>query len=278
MKGVLLFVCLLLVVAVSGDSSGYVYQCDNNIDVVQQFLKDLAKYLPNLQTSANNTTMCWKDTQVRGVGTPIDSCRPGEEKNGWLCYPNCKSGFYGVGPVCWAYCRPGFRDDGALCSKPGSITSADNSQCPWYDKCGLVTAKGCSKCPPNTINDGCTCRVDPVVYAKDSYGRGAGTPLTCSADKEYDAGLCYVRCPAGFRGIGPVCWGICPASIPEEQGALCCKTAGECSEKVAELARSVIAAIAAGIEAGQNPQKIMDAIKAAIEALLGFVLPICRGL
>ena len=33
------------------------------------------------------------------------------------------------------------------------------------------------------------------------------TPDTCPADKsEYDAGLCYPPCGAGWNGVGPVCW------------------------------------------------------------------------
>jgi len=179
-----------------------------------------------------------------------------------------------VGPVCWAYCQAGFEDIGALCSKAGSIISADNSACPWYDVCGLVTAKGCSHCPDGYHNDGCTCRIDPIVYDKSTYGRGVGLPLTCSADKEYDAGLCYWPCSAGSHGIGPVCWGDCPSSMPNEAGALCC--AGSCSDSVADMAKGVISAILSGIEAGLDPAKIMSAIKDAIEAILGFVLPICK--
>ena len=44
---------------------------------------------------------CWKDAYGRGVGKPISTCREGYEKDGALCYPKCKEGYYGVGPVCW---------------------------------------------------------------------------------------------------------------------------------------------------------------------------------
>ena len=34
-------------------------------------------------------------------------------------------------------------------------------------------------------------------------------PNTCPPDKpELDAGLCYPKCRAGFKGVGPVCWAI----------------------------------------------------------------------
>lgn len=35
------------------------------------------------------------------------------------------------------------------------------------------------------------------------------TPYTCPPNKpDLDAGLCYVKCRDGFRGVGPVCWAI----------------------------------------------------------------------
>ena len=35
------------------------------------------------------------------------------------------------------------------------------------------------------------------------------TPHTCPPHKpDLDAGLCYVKCRDGFRGVGPVCWAI----------------------------------------------------------------------
>lgn len=101
-------------------------------------------------------------------------CGPTAEKNGAFCYPLCKAGYHGVGPVCWASCPSGYTDDGATCRQDVQIFSADNSKCPWYDKCGLTFAKSCSTCPAGYANDGCTCRRDVHILAKDSYGRGAG--------------------------------------------------------------------------------------------------------
>ena len=54
------------------------------------------------------------------------------------------------------------------------------------------------------ISDACDVEiVDPPLVA---YGRGVGTPLTCSSSEEYDAGLCYQPCDEGYNGVGPVCW------------------------------------------------------------------------
>jgi len=249
---------------------------------VSDFLKSTTVYdiLSHIQpatptTADSNSTMCWRNTYGRGVGVPIYACPSGQEKDGLLCYPLCKDGFYGVGPVCWAHCAAGFTDEGALCGKDGSIVPADNSQCPWYDVCGLVEAKGCSHCSdPTAHNDGCTCRIDPQVYAKDSYGRGAGYPLGCG-NQQYDAGLCYNYCNTNFTGVGPVCWGVCPSTVNFEEGALCCDSAAGCDQKVDDLAKAVLTALAAAIEAGGDIAAVLAALKAAIDAALGFILPLC---
>jgi hypothetical protein len=176
-------------------------------------------------------TFCWKDNYGRGAGSVPDAC-PGQQKDGGLCYPYCASGYYGVGPVCWQACPGGWRDDGTACWLDASIISADNSQCPWYDQCGLTLAPGCSKCPSGYRNDGCTCRRDTQMFYKGSYGRGAGTPMTCNGSLQYDAGLCYNYCAPSYSGVGPVCWGQCPAEAPVACGAGCAVTSQECANQI----------------------------------------------
>jgi hypothetical protein len=162
-----------------------------------------------------------KPSQGRGVGTVPNQCGAGRQLDAGLCYPLCPAGFRGVGPVCWETCPAGYNDDGATCRRDGSIIGSDNNACPWYDKCGLVSARGCSVCPPGYNNDGCTCRRDPHIFGKRSQGRGVGTvPNGCAAGRQMDAGLCYAACPAGFNGVGPVCWGTCPAGFADH-GATC---------------------------------------------------------
>eukprot|EP00455_Lapot_gusevi_P006858 TRINITY_DN12947_c0_g1_i5.p1 TRINITY_DN12947_c0_g1~~TRINITY_DN12947_c0_g1_i5.p1 ORF type:complete len:323 (+),score=112.91 TRINITY_DN12947_c0_g1_i5:56-970(+) len=252
--------------------SGYFYE--SAVHELIQRISRMEHPVLHLNSTASNSTICWKQTYGRGVGRAIYACDNGLEKSGLLCYPPCKTNFYGVGPVCWENCEAGFTDEGALCGRAGSITSADNHNCPWYDKCGLTFAKGCSKCPSDAHNDGCTCRIDPKVYAKDSYGRGAGKPLGCG-QQQYDAGLCYDYCKTSFSGVGPVCWQECPANLSYSDGALCCASEHECNQKVSDLAKSVLAAAAAAVAAGEDPQQVLEAVKQAIEAVLGFVLPLC---
>jgi hypothetical protein len=162
-----------------------------------------------------------KPSYGRGAGTAPTQCGAGQQYDAGLCYPQCAAGYYGVGPVCWQICPAGYADDGLTCRRDASIINADNSSCPWYDKCGLTFAKGCSVCPPGYANDGCTCRIDAHIFGKSSYGRGAGTvPTQCGAGQQYDAGLCYPFCAPGYSGAGPVCWGSCPNGYGDN-GAIC---------------------------------------------------------
>lgn len=164
---------------------------------------------------------CLKGNFSRGVGGPIHACASGYTKEGALCYENCPAGYTGVGPVCWQNCPDGYKDDGATCRRDADIISSDNSDCPWYDKCGLVTAKGCSKCPPGYTNDGCTCRRNVNIFGKRTLTRKTKV-LQCAADEDYDAGLCYKKCRTGYVGVGPICWQSCPANT-DDSGVSCTK-------------------------------------------------------
>ena len=133
---------------------------------------------------------CWLKAEGRGVGKPISTCPADKEKDGALCYPFCRDGYNGVGPVCWQNCPDEFRNDGAFCYKPksygrgaGSIHECDNCEkwgALWYPKCRdnfhNVGCCVCSPdCPSGMTDIGISC-------SKDSYGRTAGTPLTCKSD------------------------------------------------------------------------------------------------
>ena len=102
----------------------------------------------------------------------------------------------------------------------------------WYDVCGLTFAKNCSKCPAGYINDGCTCGINVHLLAKRTQGHRTGVGMSCGSDQDYDAGLCYDKCPAGTRGAGPVCWGQCPADFPVNCGAGCAKSSEDCVNSI----------------------------------------------
>jgi hypothetical protein len=146
---------------------------------------------------------CYHAQTLRAV-YPLTTC-PNEEKNGALCYPFCRAGYHGAGPYCWQDCPPGYNDDGATCRRDASIISSDNSACPWYDKCGLVSAKGCSTCPAGYANDGCTCRKDADIFGKSSYYRGLGDAMSCAPGQERIGALCYGNCDAGWTASGIYC-------------------------------------------------------------------------
>jgi len=192
----------------------------------------------NFTLSTDDTIVCWKDTYGRGVGTVPTSCPSGQENNAGLCYPLCKSDFYGVGPVCWQYCPTGWIDEGALCREPGSIKT----------------------------------------IAKQSYGRGVGKMPICASDQVEDSGLCYTDCKSGYDGVGPVCWEQCPTIDPTDGGAVCCRNATVCTEEIRNLSEGLPLAVLKIILAGGDITKIVDAVKQAIEALVGFILPLCDQL
>ena len=157
----------------------------------------------------------------RGAGSVPDNCGPGRGYDAGLCYALCPDGFRGVGTFCWQSCPEGYHDDGAVCRRDAWVFGSNNQACPWYDKCGVTLAKGCSTCPEGFANDGCACRRNAHIFAKVTVGRGAGTiPNGCRAGLSLESGLCYQPCPAGFTGIGSVCWGSCPAPFADH-GATC---------------------------------------------------------
>jgi len=171
---------------------------------------------------SNDAIWCGKGSYGRGLGQPVWAAKKGWEVNGAIQYPQCRPGYKGVGPVCWEECPPGYENDLLTCRRDASIISADNSSCPWYDKCGLTLSKGCAKCPAGYTNDGCTCRRDAHIYGKDSYGRGVGEALQCGVNEVLDGAMCYGQCRTGYYGVGPVCWQNCPHGMPE-MGVSCQK-------------------------------------------------------
>lgn len=211
-----------------------------------------------LVTTFSLTDNCWLDAIGRGAGKAIHSCSKEEypDKSGLLCYPKCKEGYSGVGPVCWQNCPSGFRDDGAYCYKlketygrgagyfseseclKHSDTGCEKNGLLYYPKCmaGFHNVACClcsADCPADMTDIGISCQ-------KKSYGRGAGVPLGCENNEEYDSGLCYEPCSNDYHGIGPVCWGKCPAKW--KTPSLCmglCLQKDSCADHIREFANDV---------------------------------------
>src|SRR5712671_2405760 len=69
------------------------------------------------------------------------------------------------------------------------------------------------------------CLLSAINPVPASYGRGAGEPLRCADNEDMDGGLCYAKCQAGYKGVGPVCWQeACPTGFRDD-GTFCAKPA-----------------------------------------------------
>jgi hypothetical protein len=116
------------------------------------------------------------------------------------------------------------RDHGSgNCEKDGAV---------YYPKCKANFHKvGCCICSPDCpsgmpdIGVSCT---------KQTSTRGVGTVPSCG-NLSYDAGLCYESCPRDFDGVGPICWGKCPADFPFQCGAGCAVNQEACAAAVTEM-------------------------------------------
>lgn len=157
-----------------------------------------------------------------------DSCPAGHDFFAGLCYPACRSGFYGQLTMCIPNCPSGFRNDGLFCFKPapygrgfGSPMKTTckgwkcSSNCGSKERCGALcysrcrdgySAFGCNicspKCPSNTADVGISC-------AKKTYDRGVGKIPGCRSGETMTAGLCHTPCKDGYEFRAGVCWKKC---------------------------------------------------------------------
>jgi len=114
-----------------------------------------------------------------------------------------------------------------------------------------------------------------VSCTKESYGRGAGVPLGCAEGLVYDAGLCYPPCDDGFDGVGPVCWGNCPAG-EDQCGALCLTQNQQCSGTIMNISMGVLNGITQIMGNITNKTAAEQAIIQVVIGLLGNLsYPLC---
>ncbi len=207
--------------------------------------------------SANKVEFCWRQSYGRGVGEPLSTC-PNADKDGLLCYPLCKDNYNGVGPVCWQKCPSGMPDRGVTCEKvtygrgagyvlwkedkckkEHSDVGCEKAGALWYPKCKpgykTTTVNFCATfCPPGygaeTVAN-CT---------KKSYGRTAGTPMSCKPEQEQGGALCYPKCKSRYHGVGPVCWQDCPSTQSNGCAAGCTKDKGTCVGETFNMVSSPI--------------------------------------
>ena len=214
----------------------------------------------------STTDFCWLDTTVRDVGEVPEACAENQQMIGLLCYDNCGVGKQRVGIDCHSVCPSGMADQGLFCRKseygrgagyawqPNTTSmqarcETDNGagKCEqyglvWYPKCQAgYTAFGCCLCRPtekpncDALNLGS--QVDLSCAKKIEIGSSPKLGI-CASDEELNAGLCYDNCPAGYHGVGPVCWRNPPEGwVNCGMGAA--KTDGTCASVVWNQVSSV---------------------------------------
>lgn len=183
----------------------------------------------------------WLDLGSAQAQSTVFACPTGLEQNGALCYPTCQDGFFGSGPLCLKICPDGFSYDTGFCIKPahlyatasygrgagvGMVCGQNQEQqgglC--YPKCRSThygVGPVCwQRCPAGYADHGATCfRHIFDFFFKNTYGRGAGTPVsTCAAGMERNGALCYPKCSAGYVGNGPLCLQKCPVGYVLDSG------------------------------------------------------------
>jgi hypothetical protein len=185
---------------------------------------------PTAASAATEPDVCARANYGRGVGVPVSACRPDQEKSGALCYPTCREGYYGFMDRCWERCHEDYTDDGATCRRDAHTYGKEYYE-QWNPFAGCpagwtylypVCVHTDERCRPGYRDDGALCTRDVHIYGKSSYSRGAGEPMICANDTEYDAGLCYPRCNSGYRGVGPVCWEACRGDFYYDCGLEVC--------------------------------------------------------
>ena len=108
--------------------------------------------------------------------------------------------------------------------------------------------------------------------------------MTCPPDKEYDAGLCYKSCRAGYKGAGPVCWGQAPRGWVEcGMGAaanelVCAMTTGSQVMSVAQMTQFAVSLGTSSSSApAEAPVKIARLI-AKLKAQFRKIKPVIKKL
>jgi hypothetical protein len=256
---------------------------------------------------------CWKDSYGRGVGTIPTECGA-LRKIGLLCYDHCPSGYSAFGFDCHQNCPADFRNDGLFC-RHAEYGRGGGYPWHWFEtnnngmigrcerdhgkgKCEMWGAIAYPKCKPGYHTIGC-CICRPSVPNCAALGMNGGLDLSCAkkliigkprtmscaAGLQYDAGLCYKKCNAGFYGVGPVCWADAPkgwvgCGMGAAKDSKVCKDTiiGQITS-VGEMALSITsmvvtaggsAAATGGAKAAANVGKIAK-IKATMEKIKKFI-------
>ena len=218
------------------------------------FLAAVAMLL--LATQAIAADFCWRGSEGRGVGTIPQGCTGGRNLEVGMCYTPCKQGWDGAVTMCLRQCPGGYVNTGLTCHINKALLLPAT-----VDVCNARTS-----CPTGYTNAGLLCGLNtPAVPAgyeamitgpaasgldlsRQIYDRGIGNaPTLCDTNKEKDAGLCYPTCKPNYSGIGPVCWGQCPAGWVG-CGMGCARNSNACATTVfSQVSATGMSAVSIGV-------------------------------
>lgn len=189
--------------------------------------------------------MCTPDCPAGWEDIGVSCKKPARDRGVGVAVDTCPAGSERDGALCYPACNAGYTGAGPVC---------------W------------SQCPQGYQDDGATCRKDPIIVAKMSKGRGAGVPLICAGGLEESAAFCYPPCGEKSDGIGPVCWGHCPSSMPYDCGAACAVSEADCIASVQKMliqgAKMAVDVITFGGSTALDVKGSMDdAAKALVEGV-----------
>jgi len=98
--------------------------------------------------------------------------------------------------------------------------------------------------------------------------------MICKSNEQEDTGLCYTPCKSGYTGVGPVCWGGCPANWTQ-CGAACATNSSECAGKIIDMVEAtaemvadiagLVTGVGAAAEVAEEVEKIAEAVKDTAE-------------
>jgi hypothetical protein len=187
----------------------------------------------------------------------LANCPSGYTNMGFTCYrpwsvpiddfplsdsrATCPSGYFkGFADRCYYNCGPGWNNDGDFCSRPASsISYANGMFCPTgYEALSDFAFGRCyQRCEEGWHSTLEFCQVDVLSTTKGNYVVPP-TLMGCNTGWDYDAGLCYPKCPSGLVGVGPVCWTRCGSMF--DCGAACAKDEAVCNETIANQVVSTV--------------------------------------
>ncbi len=205
----------------------------------------LAFFLFSIADSLISAPACWVDSYARDAGSipgRVADCPAGFTNTGLTCYRG--PDFIAAGSIV-ANCPKGFTNMGLTCYKFPHSLGQKYMTCPEGYFKSSISARCHKICPEGYTNTGEFCQRDAVTLDssamtchEDEIKGGVGDARCypkvgdCGADGEKYGALCYQKCSKHFTGVGPVCWGQCPSSLPYSCGGICVKNAGWCSSTV----------------------------------------------